>query len=281
MTVLRAGANLFLKLLGITFFVYVILYVTPGSSIESLQRGKAVKERIAGDMIAGYLNWAGNALRGDMGHCEGTPVVERLRLHVPRTLLLVGGSLTLSLVLALGMAVISLQWSNFAVQNLISLANLISGLHIIVLSFVVIIMGWVIPNTGFSPWLLVVLALGNGTLVDYYAVIRTQIAQALVQDYVVAATGRGASRLRHAVIYEIVLGLVEATSSRVPALIGGTIIVEWIFSYLGLGFDIVKAIQVRSFDLIMGVSTVVAALLIFLMETTDLVRRRLDPKLEH
>ena len=279
MAVAKFALNLLLKLVGITFFVYVVLYVTPGGNLDEMQRSKTVKERSIGKLTNGYLNWVVNAVRGKMGNCEGTPVVERLGRHIPRTLLLVGGSLILSLFLALGMTVISLKANNLLTKNLISLLNLISGLHIIVLSFVMIIMGWVVPNTGFSPWLLVILALGNGTLVDYYSVVRTQISQALHQDYAVAAMSRGASQLRHATMYEIILGLVEATNSRIPALIGGTIIVEWVFSYLGLGYDIIKAIQLRNTDLIMGVTGAVAILLTFLGEVTDTVRNRLDPKL--
>lgn len=278
-SVAEFGCNLLLKLLGITLFVYVVLYVTPGGNLEEMQRHKTVKERSVGKLASGYLDWVGDAVRGNLGTCEGTPVVERLGSHVSRTLKLVGGSLVLSLALALGMTVVSLQANNLLTKNLISLLNLISGLHIIVLSFVLIILGWVRPNAGFSPWLLVILALGNGTLVDYYSVIRTQISQALHQDYAVAAMSRGASQLRHATVYEITLGLMEATNSRVPALVGGTIIVEWVFSYLGLGYDIIKAIQLRNADLIMGVTVAVAILLIFLGELADAVRNRLDPKL--
>ncbi|MBM3280313.1 MAG: ABC transporter permease subunit [Candidatus Handelsmanbacteria bacterium] len=275
----RFGGSLLLKLLGITLFVYVVLYVTPGSNLEEMQRHRAVKERSVGKLVSGYLDWAGGAVRGNLGTCEGTPVVERLGSHVPRTLKLVGGSLVLSLALALGMTVISLHANNLLTKNLVSLLNLISGLHIIVLSFAMIILGWVQPNAGFSPWLLVILTFGNGTLVDYYSVIRTQISQALHQDYAIAAMSRGASQLRHATLYEITLGLMDATNSRIQTLVGGTIIVEWVFSYLGLGYDIIKAIELRNVDLIMGVTVAVALLLIFLGELTDTVRNRLDPKL--
>jgi len=329
----RIILNLLLKVIGSTFFVYVVLYFTPGSlkmrvvEVEGqvqIMRGKGTvetartgRELYAGDgirvtrgkaalvyqttghkdtvkvvkgkefsvgnpsqLFGTYLAWLGGAIQGEMGYYRGEPVVERLAGSIPRTLLLVGGSLAISLILALSMALYTTKrGSNPLVQNTISLANLISGVHIIVLSYVAIIAGWAIPNTGFSIWLLLVLAVGNGTLMDYFAVLREQINRAIQQDYVAAAMGRGANPLHHAAIFEIALSIVEATSSRIPALVGGTIIIEWVFSYLGLGYDIVKAIQDRSFELIMGVTTAVAVLLILVTEVTGFLRHKFDPRL--
>ena len=128
-------------------------------------------------------------------------------------------------------------------------------------------------------WFVAILSLGSGTLADYYAILREQVHRALQLDYVQAAKGRGANPLIHAVRNQIILDVLEATTSRIPTLIGGTIVLEWLFSYLGLGYDIVKAIQSRDFDLIMGVTTVVATILICVVETTGFGRRRLDPRL--
>ena len=334
MALLKLATNLILKLVGITFLVYAVLFLTPGTvkmkviqtegevqifrKTNELEKAAIGRELYTGDgietdqgkaklmfqignresvtvkpgeryevgdfsaLLSCYLHWIKGLLHGDMGHHLSESVTERLVTHTPRTLLLVFGSLIISLITSLGLALLSIRLAgNALVRHVIALFNLLSGIHIIVISFAVIIAGWVLPNRGFSIWMLVILALGNGTLVDYFVILREQIACALHQDYVSAAQGRGASPLRHAMLYEITLGLIEATSSRIPALVGGTIILEWIFSYIGLGFDIVKAVQVRSFELIMGVTTVIATLLILVTEVTDALRRRLDPRLGH
>jgi len=276
MNLISAAFNFILKLTGITIFVYLVLYFTPGQVAIT----GVVEEKTITKALSGYASWAANTLRGDMGHFKGVEVVDRLQKSVPKTLLLVIGALGISLVLALVLALASLTWrGNLLVQNIVSLFNLVSGVHLIVLSFVVVLLGLAVPMGDFSIWLLIVLALGNGTLVDYYAVLREQMSRALGQNYVAAAMGRGASPLRHATVFEIALGIVDATSSRVPALVGGTIIVEWVFAYFGLGYDIIRAIQYRDFALIMGVTTAVAVLLIMVTEVAQLLRQRMDPRL--
>jgi peptide/nickel transport system permease protein len=321
-----------LRLIGVTLFVYAILFLTPGTlrvRVAEAGDGGTVQRRSgrhytveqdmtlidgdclhagsdgamlsynseAGRLVAveagerhcvggildvpgGYLRWLAKAARGDLGNYYGTPVLERLGVHAGRTLLLVAGALVLSLALALSLAAADLsrpdsRWIGYAIQSVTA----VSGLHVIVLCFATMGLQWAVPNTGFSVWLIIILAVGNGTLADYYAILREEFGSALTQDYVLAAQGRGANPLVHATRNEMALGLLEATSSRIPTLIGGTIVIEWVFSYLGLGYDIVKAIQGRDFELIMGVTSVLAVVLIGVLESAGLARRLLDPRI--
>ena len=282
MALIQLLAQSVIKLVGITSLVYIVLYCAPGHiAIHGVE-----KERSLGHAVIDYVEWGGKMLTGDWGHFkDGTKISERLKQHIPRTLLLVSGSLVISLVIALLMVIVSLRWQHMAiVRSSITIVNLLSGIHIIVLSYVFISFDWARPNQqeeDFSIWLLVILAFGNGALVDYFSVLHTQVSKALSQDYVSAALARGAGRLRHAMRYEIVLAIVEATSSRIPSLVGGTIIVEYVFAYNGIGFDIIKAVENRDFDLTMGVTTAMAILLIGITDITQFLRHRLDPKLHH
>jgi peptide/nickel transport system permease protein len=278
-----------IKIVGITSIVYLVFYSIPGHL--AVQHGKSPRteissienERGVGHAVIGYLQWGAEMLRGDWGiMSDGTPISEQLKQDIPRTLLLVCGSLVISLLMALFMVFASLRWQHIAlIRSGITLINLLSGIHIIVLCYLFFLFGLVIPNQGFSFWLLVILALGNGALVDYFNVLRTQVNKVLSRDYVGAAQARGADPLKHATRYEIFLAIVEATSSRIPALIGGTIIVEYVFSYYGIGYDVIKAVEERHFDLTMGVTTVLAIWLIGVTEITQFLRQQFDPKLHH
>jgi len=277
MSLIRILVQSVIKLIGVTSLVYVVLYCAPGHiAIHGVE-----KERSLGRAAIDYVEWGGKVITGDWGYYkDGRKISERLKQHIPRTLLLVGGSLVISLLLSLLMVLASLYWQHMVlVRSSITIINLLSGIHIIVLSYVFVLFDWARPNEGFSFWLLIILALGNGALVDYFSVLHSQFDKALSQDYVSAALARGADRFRHATRYEILLAIVEATSSRIPALIGGTIIVEYIFGYNGIGFDIIKAVENRHFDLTMGVTTALAILLIGISDMTQFVRQRLDPKL--
>ncbi|NKB72668.1 MAG: ABC transporter permease subunit [Candidatus Latescibacteria bacterium] len=274
------------KLLLVTLFVYGVLYFTPGTHLAEQKKlaTAGMLDQWAGTsvtgMATGYLDWLGNTIRGELGHFQGDPITRRLLSHTWLTMALVVGALIFSFVLSLLMVLGRIAWpDNAFVGNGISLFNLVSGLHIVVLSYLLVMARWVLPDGDISVWHILILALGNGSLADFYTVLYEQINRALGQNYITAAKGRGASVRNHALRYEITLGLIEATLSRMPVLIGSTIMVEFIFSNFGLGYDIVQAVQERSFELIMGVTTVVAALVIFTTDFTAYMRYKLDPRL--
>jgi ABC-type dipeptide/oligopeptide/nickel transport system permease component len=269
---LRWGA----KILAITLFVFVVLALTPGGAAGP--QGQADRSLVGA--LAAYVHWLGAAVQGDLGHCAGEPIRARLGQSLGRTLPLVAAALAFSLVFSAALAALAAvwAWSRWVAVVVRSLTAL-SGAPLVVLALGAFALRWVDPNQGFSPWFVVILGLGNGTLVDYYTLLRQQIDEARQRDYVVAAQGRGASRARHAWRNELLVGLLDATWSRVPGLIGGTIVVEWVFAYTGLGYDIVKAVQDRHQELAMAVTAVVAVLLVSLGEGVERVRRHLDPRL--
>jgi peptide/nickel transport system permease protein len=257
-----------------------LVYVSGLKDSVDLRAGETHRIGNFRSMVEGYGSWVGRLLRGDWGYVGPIPIVERLTDHAVRSLLLMAGGLGLSLILASGMALVTvLLPRNILGTNLIGLTNLISGIHVIVLAYAVYLFGWAKLNSGFSLWMFVLLALGSGALIDFYALLRQQLRMAFGHDYISAAKGRGSSMFKHAFFNEILIGVVESSASRVPALIGGTIIVEWIFAWQGLGFDIVLAVRDRDFDMLMGITVVVSLILLSITELTDLVRRRLDPRL--
>lgn len=258
----------------------ILEYEADQSSPVVVQTGKRFVVGGLAELVRQYRHWLGAAVGGELGYYRGVPVATRLVGHTGKTVVLVGGGLLLSLVMATGLALASLRYGTSPlVGGVIGLANALSGVHVLILGFAVIGLGLVEPTGQFSLWLVAVLAMGSGSLSDYYAVLREHWQATVSREYVVSARARGASGLKHAFYNEALLGMIEATAARVPTLVGGTIMVEWVFAYLGLGYDIVRAIQDRDFELIMGVTVVVAAMLLVVVEMADLARRGLDPRM--
>ena len=129
----------------------------------------------------------------------------------------------------------------------------------------------------FTPWMLLILAIGDNTLGDYFTVLREEIARILSQDYVGAAKARGCSWFWHAA-REMGITVLDIVVSRVPILVGGVIIVEESFAYFGLGHDIVAATNSQSIDLQMGVTLLIAVLLIGTSGIGAALRKILDPR---
>jgi peptide/nickel transport system permease protein len=239
--------------------------------LEAVERKSLSKRRL----IAGYWSWLTNF----PGYNEsGSPIGAKLWGGAVRTILLVGGSLTVALVIALGMiALEQLFPDSWWMKVGFYVVNLVSGIHILILSLLFVVITGVYGK--FSVAMLFILALGNGTLSDLVTVLRQEAERILSQDYIFAAVGRGGSRLHHAG-REASISLIESTISRLPALVGGTIVLEWVCSYVGLGYYIVDAIGSRPRDvtMTMGVTTVIVAFMIVGNLVGDLMRVFLDPR---
>ena len=129
--------------------------------------------------------------------------------------------------------------------------------------------------------MLAILALGNGTLSDYVAVLREELRRIFSQDYVLAALGRGGNRVRH-VMRETGLMLMDVTVAKIPLLVGSTIVLEVLCSYYGLGWYIVKAIgsTPRDINLTMVTTTLIVGGLIGINLVSDAIRMALDPRIK-
>jgi len=115
-------------------------------------------------------------------------------------------------------------------------------------------------------------------------ILKTSLAEAEDQDYAQIARARGFSRpeillrevLPNALIPAVALGGVQVT-----LLLGGTVLVERIFSYEGIGNMAIDAVINRDFPLIQGLILTFAALFIGLNLAVDLLVTLLDPRLRH
>jgi ABC-type dipeptide/oligopeptide/nickel transport system permease component len=115
-------------------------------------------------------------------------------------------------------------------------------------------------------------------------ILKASLAEAEDQDYAQIARARGFSRpkillrevLPNALIPTVALGGVQIT-----LLLGGTVLVERIFSYEGIGNMAIDAVINRDFPLIQGLILTFAVLFIALNFVVDLVVTLLDPRLRH
>lgn len=331
----KALVRAVLKLLAASFFVYVVVYVTPASVAgtfiggndalidrrdvsgrsgeqyvgKDLQTSRA-KRLQAGDCITritepvqvkysqqfdltfdlapgqehcigsfatlprAYMTWMTALWTGNL------EISEFFFDHTLKSYGLVAGSLLVAAVVAFCFALANIAWpASVALRQFTRAVEFLSSSHVIVLCFVVIVIGLAKPNSGFSLWMIAVLALGNGLLNDFSAVLRQCLLRGLDSDYAEAARSRGASALRHAWRNEIAIGMMDATVSQIPILIGGTIVVEYVFGFPGIGKDIVDAVAKRDVSMIMAVTVVVATTMIVCAELVGFSRRHLDPKL--
>ncbi len=302
-----------LVLLGVSLLVFVVTRLTPGDPARVLLGPRATEVQVATLRTAygldqpihlQYLTWLGRIVRGDFG--------ESIQLHRPvlgevferfrGTLILAVAAMVISFSVGIAFGVTAALHANSLLDRaLMSVALLGISLPpfwvglILIIAFS-LVLRW-LPATGmFSPTgggdvgdMLVHLVLPSVSLaVVPLAVIarltRANVLEVLNQLYVRTARAKGLhSRtvvVRH-VMRNTLIGTVTILGLETGWLLAGTVYIETVFAWPGIGAMLVNAILQRDYPLVQGGVLLVAALYVLINLSTDILYVYLDPRLRH
>lgn len=277
-----------LLLLGVSFVVFIIIYLSPGDPFNIFAEGQMDSTVSASNIhetagasrlwFAQYFTWLANMLCGNFGTSlrTGLPVLaEIIRVGV-NTLYLTIGSMIITLAIAITIALFSAR-RGVTVYNwaLTMLAYIVSALPVFWLGYVVIYVSMhkfsFFPLYGFSGnqtlgWLnfmlpIIVLGIGNGTISEVVRYLREELERVLSDDYIRTARAKGASIWRHAFKEGFLIPITEIIASKIPFILGGAVVVEQVFNWPGMGRMAWQAAQDRDFPLIMAI-TILAAVVV-------------------
>lgn len=271
-------------LLGVSWVVFLILYLAPGDPISSLLGGRVLlgEEReialkslgLPTSWYGQYFTWLVNMMQGDFGESirNGLPVSNELVQSGTKTLILTIGALGVSLLIAVPIAIYSTVASGSKLAWLLKMAAyVISALPLFWVSYVAVY--WFTKKMGLFPVLsgtsdewnylymmipVILLGLGNGTISEIVRHLREDLTRVLDEEYIRTARAKGASVWKHASKEGLLLPISEIVASKIPFVIGGAIIVEQIFNWPGLGRLAWQAALDRDFPVIMGIAIVTA-----------------------
>jgi peptide/nickel transport system permease protein len=303
---------------GIVVLNFLLLHLAPGDAATVLagEAGGAPPEYIAllrqrfgldQPLIVQLGLYLKNILFLDLGYSfrNSMPVLELILMRLWPTLLLMGATLLLSVGIGVLLGVIAAARVNSWRDNLISVAAVISyatplfwiGLMLIVLFSLKL--DW-LPSNGmedvvafYEGWDRVVdiahhLVLPAVTLSLYYMALYTRLMRASMldqrgMDYVVTARAKGLAERqitwRH-VLRNAVLPVVTMAGVQTGALLGGSVVVESVFAWPGLGLLAFQSLFARDFNLLLGIFFLSACLVVVVNLVVDLVYTMLDPRIE-
>lgn len=298
-------AHIFLVLLGVSFLSFLLMYVSPGDPVRAMYAvsGSIPSEEVLeqtreelglnNPFFIQYGNWISNCLRGDFGtsYSKGEAVATLLMERVMPTIQLALLSLVIMVLVAVPIGVYSALRQNSILDYLlrgttfisISMPNFWVGL--LLLYVVAMKLGWlpVVSNQmNFQRLILPAVTLAIAMAGKYARQVRAAILEELRQDYVAGARARGLSErcvLWCHVIPNAVLPLITMLGLSLGSLLGGTAVVEVIFSYPALGSLAISAITSRDYPLIQGYVLWIALIYMAVNLVVDLSYNRLDPRL--
>ncbi|MFP5316667.1 MAG: ABC transporter permease [Acidimicrobiia bacterium] len=238
-----------------------------------------------------YVRWLGDALRGDLGESwtTGRRVATSVRERLPRSALLAGTALLLSVVIAVPLGVLAAYRHDTAVDQLCRVGTLLAAsLPVFLVAYLLIlylgVRAKVFPVFGFgsaASLALPALTLALGSAGSLTRFTRAAVLDVLSTPYLRAGRAKGASTLRllfgHA-LRNAALPVVTVIGLSLAGLLGGAFVVEWIFNWPGLGTLAVEAVNGKDYPVIQGFVLVTAAGYVLVNFVTDLAYAALDPR---
>ena len=298
-------------LIGITIIDYAIMCLA-GSPLQMLQGPRISQAAVAAKEIAlgldkpfyvQYFVWLKQLLHGNMGYSIKSyqAVSEMIASHLGPTLLLMGVSLLVSLLMAVPAGIYSAikQYSagDYTVVTLSVLGSSVPGffLSLLLIYLFTVKLGW-LPSSGMAtlgtaggvgdvakhmvmPVLVLAISMA-GTNIRY---IRSAMLEILQQDYLRTAKAKGIGRFlvinKHA-LRNALIPIITVIGMEIPVLFGGQVIIEQVFSWPGLGLMTMSAITNRDYPVIMGVCLLSAIVVLAANLITDILYALADPTIQ-
>ena len=299
-------------LLGITIIDYFIMSLA-GNPMDILAGPRMTQEAIAfkaaklgldQPVWVQYFNWLSEVLRGNLGYSYKSyqPVAQMIGSHLGPTLLLMGASMVVGLLIAVPAGIYSAvhryQKRDFAVVTASFLGSSVPGffLALILIYLFTVRLGW-LPSSGMETpgvggdfldvarhMVLPVIVLAASVAGSNIRYIRSAVLEILEMDYLRTAKAKGIGHFRiinkHA-LRNALLPIVTVIGMQIPTLFGGAVIVEQIFSWPRLGLITMNAITARDYPVIMGVCLLSAVVVLSANLLTDVVYALVDPTIKY
>jgi peptide/nickel transport system permease protein len=308
--VLRRLALGLLTLWLVSLLVFAATLALPGDAAQAILGREATPERLAAlrdqlhldePVVTQYLKWLGGILTGDLGTSAATqaPVSELLSDRVGNSVFLVLVSAVVAIPMSIMIGVWTAMRRDRSVDHIVSTASLIlASLPEFVIGIALILLfatevfhafpavsllgpgqkAWDDPEVVVLPAATLVLA-----VVPYISrIMRGSMVEVLESEYVTMATLKGLPRRtviwRHAVPNAIVPAI-QVTALQLAYLAGGVVVVEFVFSYPGIGAALVEAVGNRDMPVVQAVTMLAAGIYVGLNILADVATILVTPKL--
>ena len=292
-------------LIGLTFLVFTLLYIAPGDPAQRklTAQGVAVSEQVLEQtreemglnrpFLVRYGDWLLGVLRGDFGasYKDGMPVLPKLMRCMGNTLVLAAGSLLLALVVSVPLGVLTAARRGGVIDRLVRLLTFVGNampnflVSVLLMYYLCIQVNLflVIAKGTVQGLFLPALALAIPMASRFIRQIRAEVLEELGKPHVAGALARGVAMrtvLVHDVLRNTLSGVLTIVGLSVGTLMGGSVVVETIFRWPGVGQLVMDAISARDFPVIQGFVLLMAVIYVVVNLLTDLSYRVLDPRVE-
>lgn len=289
-------------ILGISLLVYALLDLSPGDAAEIILGTKATPEALAAlrkemgldqPFWQRYFSYILNAIQGNFGISWRTKlsVVDELMSRLPQTMTLAVGAMFLTVLIGLPVGIISAVKQYSLLDDLTQIGALILSsipgfwLGTLLVLFFSLKLHW-LPATGATsikgyilPWI----TLAASSIASLVRMTRSSMLEVIGADYIKMARAKGCTEkqviLRHT-LRNALLPIITVIGMDFAGLIGGTVIIENVFTISGLGSLAVTSLRQLDVPMVMGEVLFIAIAVGFTNLIVDVLYAYVDPRLK-
>ncbi|MBD2861158.1 ABC transporter permease subunit [Paenibacillus oceani] len=287
----------------VSVLVFLFIHLIPGDPARLVAGKDATLDEINGireqlglnlPLWQQYLNYMGKLLSGDLGSSlrSGLPVSDMLMSRLTPTVILTFTSLGWALVIGLLIGTISAVYRN-RWPDYTGMLTAISGISVpgfwlglVLIQIFSVQLGW-FPTGGVDSWksyVLPSLTLGAGIMSMLARFSRSSMLETMREDYIRTGRAKGLREFvvvgRHA-LRNSLIQVVTVAGLQFGFLLGGSVMVETVFSIPGLGRLLVDSIAFRDYTVIQALLLLFATQFILINLIVDLLYGVLNPKIRY
>lgn len=296
--------SLLIILIGLSVMTYGLTYLLPSDPVDILidQMGlthdpetvAALREQYGLDQPfwVQYFSWLKGIFHGDFGYSikYQEPVRDALGRKLPNTVKLACSSFIMMILISFPLGILSAVYKNKTADYIIRFLSFI-GVSIptfwfgMMLIYLFAVKLRILPVAGFSSWESIILptvTLGVTNSAYYIRRIRAVMVEQLGEEYISGLKSRGVSKKRiifFHVLPNSLLAVITMLGMSFGGMLGGTMIVETIFSWNGIGSAAMAAISARDYELIQGYVLWMGFIYVIVNLVVDISYQFIDPRI--
>jgi peptide/nickel transport system permease protein len=291
--------------------VFMALHLVPGDPAELLlSTGGAspdaatiaeLREKLGLErpLLTQYLDFMTGLLRGDLGRSlvDDYSVTSEIALRLPRTLELIGAGALLSLLLGIPAGTYAALHRGGLFDRIASAtAALLLAIPVFVVGTLLVLVlaqtfrlmpagGYVSvavnPGQHFTLLALPALAIAKGFTAIIFRMTRASVLDVLSRDFVRTARAKGLSPARvliHHVVRNSLSPVLTVVGLQMGAMLGGTVLVEYVFNWPGLSTPLIRAVEARDYPMVVGIVLTISCIFLLINLVMDVLYAILDPR---
>lgn len=300
--ILKRLAVMIPVLLGVTFIVFSMMYITDGDPARMMLGDLATEEEVAAlreemglndPFLTRYVNYLKGLAHGDLGTSYSTrqPVIDSIAERLPATIKLAFLSCLFAMAIGIPIGIISAVRQYSIVDSLARVVSLLGislpnfWLALLLMLLFSVKLGWLPPSGLYGPeyYIMPMISISAVSLATFARTTRSSMLEVIRQDYIRTARAKGQNEwvvvFRHA-LRNALIPIITIVGVQFATALGGAVVNEQVFGIPGLGKLMVDSIKARDFPVVQGGVLIIALMFSILNLLIDLLYAFVDPRIK-